>query len=108
MFALQQSRGEFTRQLQVMDILKRLEQKGYKLVGIKVLVPSKELASKHYAGELPQHWAHERCMLAVAAVVVASKVATAHACYQSELVKQGDPVFGAAGPPADQPDPYRC
>ena len=33
-----------------MDILKRLEQKGYKLVGIKVLVPSRELASKHYAG----------------------------------------------------------
>ena len=62
-----------------MDILKRLEQKGYKLVGIKVLVPSKELASKHYAGELPQHWAHCRCILALAAVV-ASKVAAARTC----------------------------
>ena len=67
----------------MMDILKRLEQKGYKLVGIKVLVPSKELASKHYAGGLPQHWVHVRCMLALVAVVVASKVAAAHACCQS-------------------------
>ena len=55
--------------LQVMDILKRLEQKGYKLVGIKVLVPSRELASKHYAGGLPQHRVHTMRMLAVAAAV---------------------------------------
>eukprot|EP00955_Chlamydomonas_euryale_P094928 364902-Chlamydomonas_euryale.AAC.7 len=32
----------------IADILKRFEQKGYKLVGIKVLVPAKKLAESHY------------------------------------------------------------
>lgn len=32
----------------VAEIIKRFESKGYKLVGIKVIVPSKDLASKHY------------------------------------------------------------
>lgn len=31
------------------DIIKRFEQRGYKLVGIKVLVPSRDLAASHYA-----------------------------------------------------------
>lgn len=31
------------------EIISRFEQKGYKLVGAKVLVPSRELASLHYA-----------------------------------------------------------
>lgn len=31
------------------DIIARFENKGYKLVGIKTLVPSKELAETHYA-----------------------------------------------------------
>ena len=31
------------------DVLKRFEQRGYKLVGIKVLVPTADLARKHYA-----------------------------------------------------------
>jgi nucleoside-diphosphate kinase len=31
------------------EIIARFEQKGYKLVGAKVLVPSRELASLHYA-----------------------------------------------------------
>ncbi|KAJ1902428.1 nucleoside diphosphate kinase Ndk1 [Kickxella alabastrina] len=33
----------------VSDIIKRFEQRGYKLVGLKLLVPSKELANEHYA-----------------------------------------------------------
>jgi len=31
------------------EVIKRFEDKGYKLVGIKVLVPSKDFAEKHYA-----------------------------------------------------------
>ncbi|KAJ2601022.1 nucleoside diphosphate kinase Ndk1 [Coemansia sp. RSA 1722] len=33
----------------VSDIIKRFEQRGYKLVGLKLLVPSKALANEHYA-----------------------------------------------------------
>ena len=34
--------------LQISEIISRFERKGYKLVGIKVLIPSKEFAQKHY------------------------------------------------------------
>ncbi|KAJ2723623.1 nucleoside diphosphate kinase Ndk1 [Coemansia sp. Benny D115] len=33
----------------VSDIIQRFERRGYKLVGLKLLVPSKELANEHYA-----------------------------------------------------------
>jgi nucleoside diphosphate kinase len=32
------------------DIIARFERKGYKLAGVKVLVPTRELAALHYAG----------------------------------------------------------
>jgi nucleoside-diphosphate kinase len=35
--------------MQVSDIIGRFERKGYKLVAIKIIVPSKEFAGKHYA-----------------------------------------------------------
>lgn len=35
--------------MQVSDIIGRFERKGYKLVAIKIVVPSKEFAGKHYA-----------------------------------------------------------
>lgn len=35
--------------LQIADIIARFERKGYKLVAIKILVPTKEFAGKHYA-----------------------------------------------------------
>lgn len=34
--------------MQVAEIIRRFESKGYKLVGIKVIVPSEALAAKHY------------------------------------------------------------
>jgi nucleoside-diphosphate kinase len=34
--------------LQIYEILSRFERKGYKLVAIKLIVPSKEFAEKHY------------------------------------------------------------
>jgi nucleoside-diphosphate kinase len=34
--------------LQISEIITRFERKGYKLVGIKVMVPSKGFAQKHY------------------------------------------------------------
>lgn len=33
---------------QISEIISRFERKGFKLVGIKVVVPSKEFAQKHY------------------------------------------------------------
>ncbi|KDD72524.1 nucleoside diphosphate kinase, partial [Helicosporidium sp. ATCC 50920] len=47
----------------ISDVIRRFEARGYKLVGIKVLVPSEDLAKKHYAehetkpffGKLVQH-----------------------------------------------------
>jgi nucleoside-diphosphate kinase len=33
---------------QISEILSRFERKGYKLVAIKLIVPSKEFAGKHY------------------------------------------------------------
>lgn len=33
---------------QISEILSRFERKGYKLVAIKLIVPSKEFAEKHY------------------------------------------------------------
>lgn len=38
-----------TQRKLVGDIISRFEAKGYKLVGIKILVPSQDLAKKHYA-----------------------------------------------------------
>lgn len=35
--------------MQIADIIARFERKGYKLVAIKVVVPTKEFAGKHYA-----------------------------------------------------------
>ena len=34
---------------QISDIIQRFERKGYKLVGIKILVPTEDLAGRHYA-----------------------------------------------------------
>jgi nucleoside-diphosphate kinase len=34
--------------LQISEILSRFERKGFKLVAIKLVVPSKEFAQKHY------------------------------------------------------------
>lgn len=34
--------------LQISEIVSRFERKGYKLVAIKLIVPSKEFAEKHY------------------------------------------------------------
>lgn len=33
---------------QISEIISRFERKGFKLVGIKVVVPSKDFAQKHY------------------------------------------------------------
>jgi len=33
---------------QISEIISRFERKGYKLVGIKVVIPSKEFAKQHY------------------------------------------------------------
>lgn len=34
--------------LQIAEIISRFERKGFKLVAIKIVVPSKEFAEKHY------------------------------------------------------------
>lgn len=39
----------FAYGLQISEVIARFERKGYKLVAIKIMVPSKDLAGKHYA-----------------------------------------------------------
>lgn len=38
----------FRVDVQISEIISRFERKGFKLVGIKILVPSKDFAQKHY------------------------------------------------------------
>lgn len=85
----------------VMDILKRLEQKGYKLVGIKVLVPSRELASKHYAE-------HEGKPFFEKLVAFLSSGAVVATVWEGpEIVKTGRQMIGATNPLASAPGTIR-
>eukprot|EP00891_Asterochloris_glomerata_P004089 jgi/Astpho2/4089/Aster-01235 len=79
----------------VMDILKRLEQKGYKLVGIKVLVPSRELASKHYAEHEGKPFFEKLVAFLSSGAVVAT------------IVKTGRQMIGATNPLASAPGTIR-
>jgi nucleoside-diphosphate kinase len=85
----------------VMDILKRFEQKGYKLVGIKVLVPSEELAGKHYAE-------HEGKPFYPGLVKFLSSGAVVATVWEGkEVVKYGRTLIGATNPVASAPGTIR-
>ncbi|KAK9823716.1 hypothetical protein WJX72_004856 [[Myrmecia] bisecta] len=85
----------------VADIIKRFEAKGYKLVGIKVLVPSKDLAGKHYAE-------HEGKPFYPGLVNFLSSGAVVAMVWEGkEVIKTGRTFIGATNPLASAPGTIR-
>lgn len=85
----------------VMDILKRFEQKGYKLVAVKVIVPSKELAQKHYAEHDGKPFFPKLVDFLSSGAVVAT------VWEGKEVVKFGRTMIGATSPLASAPGTIR-
>lgn len=85
----------------VMDLLKRFEQKGYKLVAMKVLVPSKELAQKHYAEHDGKPFFPKLVDFLSSGAVVAT------VWEGKEVVKFGRTMIGATNPLASSPGTIR-
>lgn len=85
----------------VMDILKRFEQKGYKLVAMKVIVPSKELAGKHYAEHDGKPFFPKLVDFLSSGAVVAT------VWEGKEVVKFGRTMIGATNPLASAPGTIR-
>ncbi|KAL3154617.1 nucleoside diphosphate kinase [Trebouxia sp. C0010 RCD-2024] len=85
----------------VMDVLKRFEQKGYKLVAMKVIVPSKELAGKHYAEHDGKPFFPKLVDFLSSGAVVAT------VWEGKEVVKFGRTMIGATNPLASAPGTIR-
>ncbi|KAL4853430.1 ABC transporter G family member 7 [Chlorella vulgaris] len=84
------------------DVIKRFEQRGYKLVGIKVLVPSRELASKHYAE-------HDGKPFFPKLVDFLSSGAVVACVFEGkDVVKTGRTMIGATNPLASAPGTLRA
>lgn len=85
----------------ISDIMKRFEGKGYKLVGVKVLVPAKELAGKHYAE-------HEgRPFFPKLVNFLSSGPVVAMVWEGKEVIKYGRTMIGATNPLASAPGTIR-
>lgn len=83
------------------DIVKRFEQRGYKLVGIKVLVPGTDLANVHY-GE------HEgKPFFPKLVDHITSGPVVAMVWEGKEVVKTGRAMIGATNPLASAPGTIR-
>ncbi|KAK2079393.1 hypothetical protein QBZ16_003084 [Prototheca wickerhamii] len=83
------------------DIIKRFEQRGYKLVGIKVLVPGTDLANVHY-GE------HEgKPFFPKLVDHITSGPVVAMVWEGKEVVKTGRAMIGATNPLASAPGTIR-
>lgn len=83
------------------DIIRRFEQKGYKLVGIKVLVPSKDLAGRHYA----EH--DGKPFFGKLVNFLASGPVVAMVWEGSGVIKTGRAMIGATSPLASPPGTIR-
>lgn len=85
----------------IADIIARFERKGYKLVGIKVIVPTAGLASKHYAE-------HEgKPFFPKLVNFLSSGPAVAMVWEGKEVVKYGRTMIGATNPLASAPGTIR-
>jgi len=85
----------------IADIIKRFEQKGYKLVGVKILVPTKELASKHYAENDGKPFFPKLVNFLSSGPVVAM------VWEGKDVVKYGRTMIGATNPLASAPGTIR-
>ncbi|KAI7845218.1 hypothetical protein COHA_001262 [Chlorella ohadii] len=84
------------------DIIKRFEQRGYKLVGCKVLVPSRELAAKHYAEHDGKPFFPKLVDFLTSGAVVALVFEG------KDVVKTGRTMIGATNPLASPPGTIRA
>lgn len=83
------------------DVIKRFESRGYKLVGVKVVVPSRELAGKHYAE-------HEGKPFFPKLVDFLSSGAVVAMVFEGkDIVKTGRAMIGATNPLASPPGTIR-
>lgn len=83
------------------EIIKRFEQKGYKLVGIKVIVPSKETASQHYAEHNGKPFFPKLVNFLSSGPVVAM------VWEGKEVIKYGRAMIGATNPLVSAPGTIR-
>ncbi|MED6183177.1 Nucleoside diphosphate kinase 4, chloroplastic [Stylosanthes scabra] len=85
----------------ISEIISRFERKGYKLVGIKVLVPSKEFAKKHYHDLSERPFFNELCDFLSSGPVIAM-------VWEGEgVITYGRKLIGATDPQKSAPGTIR-
>lgn len=85
----------------IAEVIKRFESKGYKLVGIKVLVPPKNLAGAHYE----EH--KERPFFPKLVNFLSSGAVVAMVWEGKDVIKYGRTMIGATNPIASPPGTIR-
>eukprot|EP00882_Tetradesmus_deserticola_P031201 GHRQ01035275.1.p1 GENE.GHRQ01035275.1~~GHRQ01035275.1.p1 ORF type:complete len:167 (+),score=42.34 GHRQ01035275.1:114-614(+) len=86
----------------ISEVIARFERKGYKLVGIKVLVPSQALAARHYAEHDGKPFFPKLVNFLSSGPVVAM------VWEGKQAVKFGRTMIGATNPLASAPGTIRC
>ncbi|XP_057450075.1 nucleoside diphosphate kinase IV, chloroplastic/mitochondrial-like [Lotus japonicus] len=85
----------------ISEIISRFERKGYKLVGIKVLVPSKEFAQRHYHDLKERPFFNELCEFLSSGPVVAM-------VWEGQgAISYGRKLIGATDPQKSEPGTIR-
>nr|AAK38732.1 nucleoside diphosphate kinase [Dunaliella tertiolecta] len=85
----------------ISNIISRFEQKGYKLVGIKVIVPGMDLAKAHYAEHEGKPFFNKLTSFLTSGPVVAM------VWEGKEVIKYGRTMIGATNPLASAPGTIR-
>lgn len=85
----------------ISEIISRFERKGYKLVGIKVVVPSKDFAQKHYHDLKERPFFNGLCDFLSSGPVIAM-------VWEGEgVIKYGRKLIGATDPQKSEPGTIR-
>ncbi|EPS58084.1 nucleoside diphosphate kinase [Genlisea aurea] len=85
----------------ISEIISRFERKGYKLVAIKILIPSKDFAEKHYHDLKERPFFNGLCDFLSSAPVVAM-------VWEGEgVIKYGRKLIGATDPQKSEPGTIR-
>ncbi|XAR55137.1 Nucleoside-diphosphate kinase [Bertholletia excelsa] len=86
----------------ISEIISRFERKGYKLVGIKIIVPSKDFAGKHYHDLKDKPFFDDLCNFLSSGPVVAM-------VWEGEgVIKSGRSLIGATDPQKSSPGTIRA
>jgi len=85
----------------VNEVIKRFEQRGYKLVALKFLVPSEELLNKHYEEHIGKKFFPGLVNYMMSGPVVAM------VWEGTEMIKAGRMILGATKPLESQPGTLR-